>query len=103
MQGLGATMKHKQINHGKPESIKQIIDVSISNAKSLIQGLQQLLSYMNKGNDLEKLYAACNAMFICDAVKDDKGIPLQLYKDIMEEVANGNIKPLPENKLNTKH
>jgi len=96
-------MKHKQINHGKPESIKQIIDVSISNAKSLIQGLQQLLSYMNKGNDLEKLYAACNAMFICDAVKDDKGIPLQLYKDIMEEVTNGNIKPLPENKLNKKH
>lgn len=96
-------MKHKQINHGKPESIKQIIDVSISNAKSLIQGLQQLLSYMNKGNDLEKLYAACNAMFICDAVKDDKGIPLQLYKDIMEEVTNGNIKPLPANKLNTKH
>lgn len=96
-------MKHKAINHGKPESIKQIIDVSIGNAKSLIQGLQQLLNYMNKGNDLEKLYAACNAMFICDAVKDDKGIPSQLYKDIMEEVTNGNIKPLPENKLNKKH
>lgn len=96
-------MKHKAINHGKPESIKQIIDVSIGNAKSLIQGLQQLLSYMNKGDDTEKLYAACNAMFICDAVKDDKGIPLQLYKDIMGEVENGNIKPLSKSKLNIKH
>ena len=96
-------MKHKEKNHGPTKSAQQIIDISLGNVKSLIQGLQQIVNFLKKGSDAEKLYAACHAEFICNAIKDDEDIPKKLYNDLVRKIADGTIEPMPVEESKTKH
>lgn len=96
-------MKHKSTSVGKLDDASEMIEVSLGNVKNLIQGLNQLINYMKKGCNEEKLYAACHADFICKMIQDDADIPRKMYNELVSDINNGFIKPLPSEPNKTKH